>query len=105
MKKVTVILVVIIMVVVSACNSKSGKTQRLSGDYTCTEHWNSDLIGKAIMSFDRDSVNFAGIAKTTYRIKDDSVFIDMHQYEMGFAIDGNTLKATGGAGTVAYTKK
>jgi len=123
MKKVTLILAVIVMVVVSACNSnqkenkqsttenntvekaKTESTQTLFGDYICTEHWNSDLIGEAKISFNNDSVSFAGIGKTTYRIKGDSLFIDMHRYEMGFAIDGNTLKASGGAGNVAYTKK
>ena len=122
MKKLTLILAVIIMVVVSACNSnqkenkqstmennsvektKTEKTQTLSGDYICTQHWDSDLIGKAKISFNNDSVSFSGIGKTTYRIKGDSLFIDMHSYEMGFVIDGNTLKASGAAGNVVYTK-
>ena|GEM_PF-3737929 len=108
-------------IIISACNSNQSKndqvtttdvsvaktenTQKLSGDYVCTEHWNSDLIGSAKISFNNDSVNFSGMAKTSYKIKDDSLFIDMHSYEMGFAIDGNTLRSSGSAGNVAYTKK
>jgi len=123
MKKLTLILAVSAMFAVSACSSNQNekeqssektntvektvteKSQSLTGDYVCTKHWNSDLIGSAKISFKGDSVDFSGIAKTSYRIKDDSVFIDMHQYEMGFAIDGNTLKASGNAGEVAYTKE
>ena len=123
MKKVTLTLVVLAIVLISACNSNqkennqsatkknslekttTKKSQQLSGDYVCTEHWNNDLIGQATIFFNNDSVNFSGIGKTTYRIKGDSVFIDMHSYEMRFAIVGNSLKATGGAGSVAYTKK
>jgi len=123
MKKLTLILAVSAMFAVSACSSNQNendqssekantvektvteKSQSLSGDYVCTKHWNSDLVGKATISFNGDSVSFAGIAKTTYRIQDDSVYIDMHSYEMGFAIDGNTLKASGNAGEVAYTKE
>ena len=123
MKKAIFTMAVILVVLLTACNSKpkekdqittkenstekttTEQNQKLSGNYVCTEHWNSDLIGGAVISFDKDSVNFSGIGKTTYRIKGDSLFIDMHSYEMAFAIVGNTLKATGGAGTVAYTKK
>jgi len=84
---------------------KENMTQRLSGNYICTEHWNKDLIGQIKMTFNNDSVSFPVISNTTYRIKDDSLFIDMHQYEMGFIIDGNTLTANGNAGKVSYTKK
>jgi len=79
--------------------------QTLSGTYVCTAHWNDALVGQAKMVFQNDSVSLAGIAKTTYRIKGDSLFVDMHQYEMGFVINGQTLTATGPAGKVAYTKK
>jgi len=121
MKKVTLIIAALMTIIISACNSNQSKndqvtttdvsvaktenTQKLSGDYVCTEHWNSDLIGSAKISFNNDSVNFSGMAKTSYKIKDDSLFIDMHSYEMGFAIDGNTLRSSGSAGNVAYTKK
>jgi carboxypeptidase C (cathepsin A) len=84
---------------------KEKKTQKLSGNYICTEHWNKDLEGQIKMTFNNDSVSFPVISNTTYRIKDDSLFIDMHQYEMGFIIDGNTLTANGNAGKVSYTKK
>jgi len=84
---------------------KEKKVQKLSGDYICTEHWNKDLIGQIQMTFNNDSVSFAGITNTTYRIKDDSLFIDMHQYKMGFIINGNTLTANGNAGKVSYAKK
>ncbi len=123
MKKVTLALFVIAVAVFTACNqggkkeSKSNDEKKaiakeqpsapqgLSGDYVCTEHWNKDLIGKIKISFDKDSVDFPGIAKTTYRIKGDSLFIDMHRYEMGFIIDGNTLTTSGPAGKVSYQKK
>ncbi len=86
MKKVTLTVVVIFVFLLTACNSNSNEksrvsikensvekatneqTQNLSGNYVCTEHWNSDLIGKAVISFDNDSVSFSGIGKTTYRI-------------------------------------
>ncbi len=78
----------------------------LHGDYVCTKHWNEALVGEAKITFgDDNKVNFAGQANTTYRLKGDSVFIDMHNYEMGFKIEGNTLKASGSAGEVIYTKK
>jgi len=79
--------------------------QTLSGTYVCTAHWNDALIGQAKMVFQNDSVSLAGIAKTTYRIKGDSLFVDMHQYEMGFVINDKTLTTTGPAGKVSYTKK
>ena len=120
-KIVTLVITGLLTIIVSACNSNQSKndqvattdasvaktenTQKLYGDYVCTEHWNSDLVGSIKISFDNDSVNFSGIGKTSYRIKDDSLFIDMHTYEMGFAVDGNTLKSSGPAGKVAYTKK
>ncbi|MCF6182304.1 hypothetical protein [Lutibacter sp.] len=124
MKKVTLALFTItIMMFAQSCNQsqkkneklntkekgitkvKVTKTQSLSGDYVCTEHWNKDLIGNTKMTFTKDSVSFAGVANTTYRIKGDSLFIDMHRYEMGFVINGNTLTTTGNAGKVSYTKK
>jgi len=124
MKKVTLILFAVTLGLFTACNQgqkKSDKStdteakaveqvaketsQKLSGDYICTAHWNDDLVGKAKMTFDNDSVSLAGIAKTTYRIKGDSLFVDMHQYEMGFVIDGKTLTTTGPAGKVSYTKQ
>ncbi|HID39626.1 MAG TPA: hypothetical protein EYP36_08950 [Calditrichaeota bacterium] len=78
----------------------------LQGDYVCTQHWNDALVGKAKITFYEDGkVDFSGGVQTTYRLKNDSVFIDMKKYEMGFKIEGNTLKASGSAGEVAYTKK
>lgn len=121
MKKVTLIFVSVAVMLVSftSCNNsnqnkdktdkvkvstkKSQKT--LSGAYVCSEHWNDDLVGTLKMTFsDNNKVSFAGVTNTSYRIEGDSLFIDMSTYEMAFVMDGNTIKTTGPAGTVAYTK-
>ncbi|HUX55287.1 MAG TPA: hypothetical protein VMV56_12785 [Williamwhitmania sp.] len=120
MKRVTLILAaaVAIGVLATSCNSTTqskqqkdkvstnNSSEKLSGTYVCTEHWNNVLVGEAKMIFgDDNKVSFAGIASASYRVKGDSLFIDMHTYEMPFKIDGNTLRASGPAGKVAYTKK
>ena len=121
MKKVTVILAAILIMLVSftSCNnSKQDKSdpakgkvitkknqKSLNGTYICSEHWNNDLVGTLKMTFsDNNKVSLAGVTNASYRIEGDSLFIDMHTYEMAFVIDGNTLKTSGPAGTVAYTK-
>ena len=118
MKKLTVILVVLALsMTMFSCggnNTQENKTesqepvkvesQGLLGSYLCTEHWNDALIGQIKMTFENDSVSLAGISKTTYRIDGDSLFIDMHQYELGFVIDGNNLTTSGSAGKVSYRK-
>jgi hypothetical protein len=121
MKKVTLIFasVVIMLVSFTSCNnSKQNKHEtdkvkvttkknqkKLSGTYVCSEHWNDDLVGTLKMTFsDNNKVSFAGVTNTSYHIEGDSLFIDMSSYEMVFVIDGNTLKTSGPAGTVAYTK-
>ena len=122
MKKVTLILasVVVILVSFTSCNnSKQNKNETdkvkettkkiqksLSGTYICSEHWNDDFVGKLKITFsDNNKVSLAGVTNTSYHIEGDSLFIDMSTYEMTFLIDGNTLKASGLAGNVAYTKK
>jgi hypothetical protein len=89
----------------STTEVKENNDQRVSGNYICTEHWSEDLVGNIKMTFRNDSVSLQGMPKTTYRIKNDSLFIDMHQYEMGFLINGKTLTTKGGAGVVSYTKE
>jgi len=123
MKKIMVVLFSIAsMLVVQSCSQgqktnetktkekistkvKSVKNKRLSGTYVCTEHWNDALVDQIKMVFKNDSVSFSGIAGTTYRIKGDSLFVDMHKYEMGFVINGNNLTTTGPSGKVSYSKK
>lgn len=121
MKKVTLVFasVALMLVSLTSCNnSKQDKSETdkvkvttknnqksLSGTYICSEHWNNDLVGKLKMTFsDNNKVSFAGVTNTSYHIEGDSLFIDMSTYEMAFVIDGNTLKTSGPAGTVAYTK-
>jgi hypothetical protein len=121
MKKVTLIFasVVVMLVSFTSCNnSKQDKNETdkvkvsakkiqksLSGTYLCSEHWNDDLVGTLKMTFsDNNKVSLAGVANTSYHIEGDSLFIDMSTYEMAFVMEGNTLKTSGPAGTVAYTK-
>lgn len=77
----------------------------LSGDYICTKHWNDSLVGKTKLTFNGNSVSFAGVANTSYTIKDNKVLIDMKTYKMEFIMNGNTLTTKGPAGEVVYTKK
>ncbi|MDA3780842.1 MAG: hypothetical protein PF487_11590 [Bacteroidales bacterium] len=109
MKKITLTIATLAIMIVSfsACNNaKQNKQNKISGTYVCTEHWNDALVGNIKIVFSDDNkVSLAGVANTSYRIDGDSIFVDMHSYEMSFKIDGDVLRTSGSAGIVAYTKK
>lgn len=101
MKRLGIILAITALLAVVSCGSSAG----IEGEYVCTKNYTEAMVGKAVLDLKNDgkAVLLPLNSEGTYKVDGDQVTIELEQFNLSFAIDGNKLVSKDGA--VVYEKK